>query len=151
MASGICATVPLTPAGTELISFMVSTIPTTVSGSTWLPTLYGSTDPTKTHSFGTNYAAFSNKKVDQQMDAIQKEPLADQPGVRAGQRARRAVVGNGQIGRDHQAGDRHLMTGAQFTALATAIMTFIVAIEEARQTALDGAAWSPPPAAVTIA
>jgi hypothetical protein len=50
-----------------------------------------------------------------------------------------------------QAGDRHLMTGAQFTALATAIMTFIVAIEEARQTALDGAAWSPPPAAVTIA
>ncbi|MGC4112648.1 MAG: ABC transporter substrate-binding protein [Nocardioides sp.] len=51
------------------------------SGSTWLPTLYGSTDPDHSHSFGTNYAAFSNKKVDQQMDAIQKEPLADQPGA----------------------------------------------------------------------
>jgi peptide/nickel transport system substrate-binding protein len=51
------------------------------SGSTWLPTLFGSTDPTTSHSFGTNYAAFGNKKVDQQMDAIQKEPLADQPGA----------------------------------------------------------------------
>ena len=34
----ISATVPSTPALTEFISFMVSTIPTTVSGSTRLPT-----------------------------------------------------------------------------------------------------------------
>jgi peptide/nickel transport system substrate-binding protein len=48
------------------------------SGSTWLPTLFGSTNPTKTHSFGTNYSAFSNKSVDNQMDAIQKMPLDKQ-------------------------------------------------------------------------
>jgi peptide/nickel transport system substrate-binding protein len=48
------------------------------SGSTWLPTVYGSTDPDHSHSFGTNYAAFTNKKVDQQMDAIQKMPLDQQ-------------------------------------------------------------------------
>ena len=34
----IWATVPSTPAVTEFISFMVSTIPTTVSAPTWLPT-----------------------------------------------------------------------------------------------------------------
>jgi peptide/nickel transport system substrate-binding protein len=48
------------------------------SGSTWLPTLFGSTDPTKTKSFGTNYTAFGNKGVDNQMDAIQKMPLDKQ-------------------------------------------------------------------------
>ena len=50
-----------------------------------------------------------------------------------------------------QVGTRHIMTGAQFTAIATAIMTFIVAIGEARETALDGAAWAPPATSVTIA
>jgi peptide/nickel transport system substrate-binding protein len=48
------------------------------SGSTWLPTLFGSTNPDKTHSFGTNYTAFSNKAVDAKMDAIQRMPLSDQ-------------------------------------------------------------------------
>jgi peptide/nickel transport system substrate-binding protein len=51
------------------------------SGSTWIPTIYGSTNPTKSHSFGTNYSAFSNKSVDNQIAAIQKEPLAQQPGA----------------------------------------------------------------------
>ena len=36
-ASRISPTVPRTPAQTEFISFMVSMIATTVSGSTWLP------------------------------------------------------------------------------------------------------------------
>jgi len=48
------------------------------SGSTWLPTLFGSTDVAKSHSFGTNYTAFSNKSVDNQMDAIQRMPLDQQ-------------------------------------------------------------------------
>jgi peptide/nickel transport system substrate-binding protein len=48
------------------------------SGSSWLPTLFGSTNPDKTHSFGTNYTAFSNKSVDNQMDAIQRMPLDKQ-------------------------------------------------------------------------
>jgi peptide/nickel transport system substrate-binding protein len=48
------------------------------SGSTWLPTLFASTNPDKTHSFGTNYSAFSNKSVDNQMDAIQRMPLDKQ-------------------------------------------------------------------------
>ncbi len=48
------------------------------SGSTWLPTVLGSTDPDKTHSFGANYSAFSNKQADNQMDAIQKLPLEQQ-------------------------------------------------------------------------
>ncbi len=48
------------------------------SGSTWLPPVLGSTDPSKSHSFGSNYAAFSNKAADNQMEAIQKMPLADQ-------------------------------------------------------------------------
>jgi peptide/nickel transport system substrate-binding protein len=43
-----------------------------------MPNLYGSTDPDKTHSLGSNYSAFSNKSVDQRMDAIQRMPLADQ-------------------------------------------------------------------------
>jgi peptide/nickel transport system substrate-binding protein len=49
------------------------------SGATWLPTNFGSTNPDKTKSFGTNYSAFSNKAVDNQMDAIQSQPLAKQP------------------------------------------------------------------------
>ena len=40
--------------------------------------MLGSTDPDKTHSFGTNYAAFGNKAVDNQMDAIQTLPLDQQ-------------------------------------------------------------------------
>jgi peptide/nickel transport system substrate-binding protein len=48
------------------------------SGSTWLPTLYGSTNPDKTNSFGTNYTAFSNKAIDSKMDAIQRQPLDTQ-------------------------------------------------------------------------
>jgi peptide/nickel transport system substrate-binding protein len=48
------------------------------SGSTWLPTQYGSTNPDKTKSFGTNYAAFSNKSVDAKMSAIQSLPLDKQ-------------------------------------------------------------------------
>ena len=49
-----------------------------LSGSTWLPTVLGSTNPDKTKSFGTNYAAFSNKAADEQMDAIQRMPLEKQ-------------------------------------------------------------------------
>jgi peptide/nickel transport system substrate-binding protein len=48
------------------------------SGSTWMPTLYGSTNPDKTKSFGTNYTAFSNKSVDAKMNAIQRLPLDKQ-------------------------------------------------------------------------
>jgi peptide/nickel transport system substrate-binding protein len=48
------------------------------SGSTWLPTLFGSTHPDTTHSFGTNYTAFGNKSVDSKMDAIQRLPLEKQ-------------------------------------------------------------------------
>ncbi len=48
------------------------------SGSTWLPTVLGSTDPDKTKSFGTNYSAFGNKAADNQMDAIQRMPLDQQ-------------------------------------------------------------------------
>jgi peptide/nickel transport system substrate-binding protein len=48
------------------------------SGSTWLPTLFANTNPSKSHSFGTNYSTFTNKAVQNQMDAIQKMPLADQ-------------------------------------------------------------------------
>ena len=49
------------------------------SGSTWLPTLLGSTNPDQTHSFGSNYSAFGNKSVDDQMAAIQQMPLDRQP------------------------------------------------------------------------
>ena len=48
------------------------------SGSTWMPPVLGSTNPDQSHSFGSNYAAFSNKASDTQMDAIQKMPLEDQ-------------------------------------------------------------------------
>jgi hypothetical protein len=50
-----------------------------------------------------------------------------------------------------QAGIRHVMTGSQFTTVAAAIMTFIVVVEEAKETALGGGAWSPPAATATIA
>jgi peptide/nickel transport system substrate-binding protein len=48
------------------------------SGSSWLPTVLGSTNPDKTKSFGANYSAFGNKNADAQMDAIQRMPLEDQ-------------------------------------------------------------------------
>jgi peptide/nickel transport system substrate-binding protein len=48
------------------------------SGATWLPTVLGSTDPSKTHSFQANFSAFSNKAADNQMAAIQKLPLEQQ-------------------------------------------------------------------------
>ena len=48
------------------------------SGSTWIPNIYGSTDPNKTGSFGANYPAFSNKSVDNQINAVQKLPLDQQ-------------------------------------------------------------------------
>jgi len=48
------------------------------SGSTWIPPVLGSTNPDKTHSFGANYSAFSNKSVDNQIDSIQKLPLDQQ-------------------------------------------------------------------------
>ena len=48
------------------------------SGSTWLPTVLGSTDPSKSHSFGANFSAFGNKAADNQMAAIQKLPLEQQ-------------------------------------------------------------------------
>ena len=46
-----------------------------------MPTVYGSTHPDKTHSFGTNYAAFSNKAVDSRISAIQRLPLDQQAGA----------------------------------------------------------------------
>jgi peptide/nickel transport system substrate-binding protein len=48
------------------------------SGSTWMPPVLGSTNPDKSHSFGANYSAFSNKASDSQMDAIQRMPLDKQ-------------------------------------------------------------------------
>ena len=48
------------------------------SGSTWLPTVLGSTDPDKSHSLGANFSAFGNKAADNQMDAIQTMPLEKQ-------------------------------------------------------------------------
>ncbi|WP_151082910.1 ABC transporter substrate-binding protein [Nocardioides cynanchi] len=48
------------------------------SGSTWLPTLFASTNPDTTKSFGSNYSAFSNKSVDSRMNAIQHLPLDQQ-------------------------------------------------------------------------
>src|SRR3954453_7584620 len=48
------------------------------SGSTWMPPVLGSTNPDQSNSFGSNYSAFSNKAVDNQMDAIQRMPLDQQ-------------------------------------------------------------------------
>ena len=47
-------------------------------------------------------------------------------------------------------GGRHTMTGEQFTALATALLGFLVAIDEAKAAALAGGAWVAPPATATI-
>lgn len=46
---------------------------------------------------------------------------------------------------------RHTMTAAQFTAIATAILNFTVAVDEALATALGGGAWVAPSASATIA
>jgi peptide/nickel transport system substrate-binding protein len=51
------------------------------SGSTWMPPVLGSTHPDQTNSFGSNYAAFGNKAIDAQMDAIQRMPLSQQAGA----------------------------------------------------------------------
>ena len=48
------------------------------AGSTWLPPLFASTHPDKTHSFGANYSALDNPSVDSQIEAIQRLPLAKQ-------------------------------------------------------------------------
>ena len=48
------------------------------SGSTWIPTLYGGTNPDKTNSFGTNYSAIDIPSVNNQIDAVQKLPLDQQ-------------------------------------------------------------------------
>jgi peptide/nickel transport system substrate-binding protein len=48
------------------------------SGSTWMPPVLGSTHVDTSHSFGSNYSAFSNKQADNKMDAIQKMPLDQQ-------------------------------------------------------------------------
>jgi hypothetical protein len=50
-----------------------------------------------------------------------------------------------------RAGARHDMTGVQFTAIATAVMTFVVAVDEAVATALGGGAWVAPAAVANIA
>jgi peptide/nickel transport system substrate-binding protein len=49
------------------------------SGATWIPPLYASTHPDKTHSLGVNDSVFSNASVDKQLDAIQRMPLNQQP------------------------------------------------------------------------
>jgi peptide/nickel transport system substrate-binding protein len=48
------------------------------SGSTWIPPNFGSTNPDRTHSFASNYSAFSNRSVDSQINAIQTLPLERQ-------------------------------------------------------------------------
>jgi peptide/nickel transport system substrate-binding protein len=48
------------------------------SGATWMPPVLGSTNPDTSHSFGSNFSAFGNKAVDNQMTAIQKMPLEQQ-------------------------------------------------------------------------
>lgn len=49
------------------------------------------------------------------------------------------------------AGNRKAMTAAEFTSLATALMGFIVAVDEAKAAALAGGAWVAPSATVAIA
>lgn len=48
------------------------------------------------------------------------------------------------------AGNKHTMTGPQFTSIATAVLNFAVAVENAMQAALAGGAWIAPSSAVTI-
>jgi peptide/nickel transport system substrate-binding protein len=49
------------------------------SGSTWLPTVLGFTDPDETHSFGADYSAFHNTRAQHQMAEIPRLPLDQQP------------------------------------------------------------------------
>jgi peptide/nickel transport system substrate-binding protein len=51
------------------------------SGSTWLPTVYGDTNPDKSGSLGADYAAFSSAAVQKQIGQIQQLPLEQQPGA----------------------------------------------------------------------
>jgi hypothetical protein len=50
-----------------------------------------------------------------------------------------------------KAGAKHTMTGSQCTAVVTAILGFIVAVDEAKAAALAGGSWVAPSATVTIA
>ena len=50
-----------------------------------------------------------------------------------------------------KAGTKHTMTAAQFTTLATAVLQFVAALDDALATALAGGAWAPPGNSVTIA
>jgi hypothetical protein len=50
-----------------------------------------------------------------------------------------------------RAGIKHVMTAPQFTALATAILSYVEALDEALAASLAGAAWNPPAQPVTIA
>jgi peptide/nickel transport system substrate-binding protein len=45
------------------------------SGSTWMPPLFASTNPDKTHSFGSNYSALNSASVDNQIESILRLPL----------------------------------------------------------------------------
>jgi hypothetical protein len=47
-------------------------------------------------------------------------------------------------------GVRKVMTGAQFTAIATAALNFIAAVEDAMHVALEGGAWVAPPAQANL-
>ena len=48
------------------------------SGSSWFPPVLQSTN-LKAEGFGTNYAAFSEKDVDDRINQILQKPLEDQP------------------------------------------------------------------------
>jgi peptide/nickel transport system substrate-binding protein len=48
------------------------------SGATWIPPVFQTVDIKKVGNFGTNYAAFSQPYVDNQIKAIQKMPLSQQ-------------------------------------------------------------------------
>lgn len=50
-----------------------------------------------------------------------------------------------------RAGARHTMTGTQFTEIATALLAFATAIDEALATALSGGSWTAPATTATIA
>ena len=50
------------------------------SGSSWFPPIYQSTN-LKTEGLGSNYAVFSEKAVDDQIDKIQESPIDEQPGL----------------------------------------------------------------------
>ncbi|MGI8523732.1 MAG: ABC transporter substrate-binding protein [Nocardioides sp.] len=50
-----------------------------LSGATWMPPIYGGTNPTKTGSFGTNYSALNSPAVDKEISDVQALPLDKQP------------------------------------------------------------------------